>query len=213
MPHFQCDWCVSYFVVSFALVQLTQQHDHALTVSNIVFCVHLIAPGVGTAGHLPFSASSDDHGVQEHFARLASLRDLTLHDVRTGELAWFFFLPSSARSHGCPEFVGHRLLPDRPCSRPTSFTLASFRCANLLTHATITLSPSSVSPVCRGPVSVHTSDLSHEVLDMVLLELRQSCQCVCLARTSAFRADSDDDSAPHRVLSVHTQRLVANRSL
>ena len=38
----------------------------------------------------------DDRAVQDHFARLASVGD-TLHDVRTGDLVWFLFLPSSAR--------------------------------------------------------------------------------------------------------------------
>ena len=52
---------------------------------------------------------------------------------------------------------------------------------------------------------------------MVLLTSLFSCvwsynsraNAYAVARTSAFRADSEDDSAPHRVLSVHTQRQVA----
>ena len=122
LPRFHGDWWCPLFLVSFALAPMTEQHGHALTASNLVTLVHLIASvisltaqyrsvlfhqsfrptsfpvssacersWVSVVGHSPCSPSplqcfEDDHGVQDHIARLARLGDGTLHEVRTGEL-------------------------------------------------------------------------------------------------------------------------------
>ena len=110
------------------------------------------------------------------------------------------------------------------------FAFAGVRCANLLTHATISLSVSTVSPVCReafpapvflalclfGPVFIHTSDFCHEVLDRgtvdelrfvrILLPIRSTSSCL-ESSTEALLASCSSTVQVAHVTCAWTARL------